>query len=70
MSEPLLTVKEVAQLTKLSEAAVRKRSERGEIPGKVYLGPRTLRFKAAEIERWRNGGNVASGKGRESASKA
>lgn len=68
--DPVLTVKEVAELAKLTEAAVRKRSERGEIPGRVDLGRRCVRFKASAIAAWLNGGSVASGKGRESASKA
>ena len=67
--DDVLTVEEVAALSKRSVDAIRKASERGEIPGKVYLSERVLRFDKAAIAKWlKFGVSVAGGKGRESAS--
>ena len=65
--EPLLTVDEVADLSKRTPAAIRKAVERGQVPGVIRPARRMIRFRAAEIRRWLNGGSVHTGKGRASA---
>jgi excisionase family DNA binding protein len=48
-SEKLLTIKEVAEILRISEGEVKKLSERGEIPA-YKIGGVHLRFKEEQIE--------------------
>lgn len=52
--EPLLTVTDVAERLRLSPWATRKLIEDKKIPS-VYLGPKTLRVKPAELRAYIDG---------------
>lgn len=46
----LLTAQQVADRLGLTVAAVRQRAHRGNMPPRVRLGARTIRWRAADIE--------------------
>lgn len=48
-NDKLLTCAQVAARLNLTLAAVRQRAHRGTLPGKVRLGPRTVRWRESEI---------------------
>jgi excisionase family DNA binding protein len=48
----LLTVREVAEIMRITEDGVRKRIERGSLPGVVRLGPRTIRIVRSTFLAW------------------
>jgi excisionase family DNA binding protein len=50
--QDLLTVREVAQRLALGTRTVWKWSRSGQLPAPVRLGNRTVRWRAAEIERF------------------
>jgi excisionase family DNA binding protein len=50
--EKLLTISEIATATGLSPVTLYKRSSKGELPGKVRLGGRAVRFRQSAIEAW------------------
>jgi excisionase family DNA binding protein len=52
-----LTVRQVAQLLGMTPKAVYHRAERGQLPGKFYVG-RSLRFRRADLLRF-----IAEGRG-------
>lgn len=54
----LLTVPELASVLRLTDKAIYRRAQRGEIPGVVRLGGRTLRFRREEILRWIDEGSA------------
>jgi excisionase family DNA binding protein len=51
MAERLLTAGEVAELLAVPKTRVWSMSRRGEIPT-VRLGPREVRYRPEDIERW------------------
>ncbi|MHB8696005.1 MAG: helix-turn-helix transcriptional regulator [Solirubrobacteraceae bacterium] len=51
MGEPLLTALEVAKLLAVKRERVWSMSRRGEIPT-VRLGPREVRYRPEDIEKW------------------
>jgi len=51
MSERLLSVKTLSDLTGWSPFTVYRKSRKGEIPGRVKLGS-SLRFRESEIDIW------------------
>jgi excisionase family DNA binding protein len=51
MTEPLLTADQVAQLLAVPRTRVWSMSRRGEIPT-VRLGPREVRYRPEDIDRW------------------
>jgi excisionase family DNA binding protein len=56
-TQVVLTVKQVADLLGMTVKAVYHRAERGQIPGKFYVG-KSLRFRRAELLR-----SIAEGRG-------
>jgi excisionase family DNA binding protein len=52
LRQDLLTVREVAQRLALGTRTVWKWSRSGQLPAPVRLGNRTVRWRAAEIERF------------------
>jgi len=56
----LLEVREVAVFLAISEKAVRRRIERGQLPGVVRLGPRTIRLRLADLLAWTGQGRAPS----------
>ena len=48
----LLSPSEVASLLGIQRRSLYKKSKRGEIPGRVKIGAKLLRFDPVEIERW------------------
>jgi excisionase family DNA binding protein len=50
-SESLLTVREVAELLRMTVAATYMAVERRQIPH-IRLGPRKLRFRKQDLEAW------------------
>ena len=48
----LLSPAEVASLLGIQRHSLYKKSKRGEIPGRVEIGAKLLRFDPVEIERW------------------
>ena len=52
MAERLLNVHDVSQLTGWSPFTVYKKAASGEIPGRLKIGKRSLRFKQSEVLRW------------------
>ena len=52
MAERLLNVHDVSQLTSWSPFTVYKKAASGEIPGRLKIGKRSLRFKQSEVLRW------------------
>ena len=51
MGAPLLTAVQVAELLSVPKPRVWSMSRRGEIPT-VRIGPREVRYRAEDIERW------------------
>jgi excisionase family DNA binding protein len=51
MAAPLLTAVQVAELLSVPTTRVWSMSRRGEIPT-VRIGPREVRYRAEDIERW------------------
>ena len=47
-----LTAQDVALLLRYSQKTIYKKVKRGEMPGVVKLGTRTLRFRRVAIARW------------------
>jgi len=52
MLDELLTVPDIMRLTHYSVGTVYVKAKSGEIPGKIKLGPRCVRFKKSVIEDW------------------
>ena len=52
MLERLISVREVSDLTGWHPITIYKKGMTGEIPGRVKLGRRSIRFKESEIEEW------------------
>lgn len=50
--ERLLSVQHVAELTGWSPFTIYKKAAAGEIPGRVTIGKRSLRFKQSEVLAW------------------
>jgi len=50
--ERLLSVQNVAELTGWSPLTIYKKTAAGEIPGRVRIGKRTVRFKQSEVLAW------------------
>jgi len=50
-SQIALTVRQVAQLLGMTPKAIYHRAERGQLPGKFYMG-RSLRFRRADLLRF------------------
>ena len=48
----LLTINEVLDATKMSKASVYRRIADGSFPQPVRVGPRSIRFRAEEVEAW------------------
>jgi len=55
--DELLTVPDIMRLTHFSVGTVYVKAKSGEIPGKIKLGPRCIRFRKSVIESWLNGYN-------------
>ena len=51
MAEPLMTAVEVAELLAVPKTRVWSMSRRGEIPT-VRIGPREVRYRPEDIDRW------------------
>lgn len=56
---PILSVRQVCELTKLSESTVRRAIRAGALQGS-RLGGRTLRFSTEDIQRWMSSTKTAS----------
>jgi excisionase family DNA binding protein len=56
MNDQLLSVQDVAHLTGWSMFTIYKKSAAGEIPGRLKIGKNSLRFRAAEVEKWLESG--------------
>lgn len=52
MGDRLLTIQELSRRTGWSVLTLYHKSSIGEIPGRVKLGSRSLRFKESIIEQW------------------
>ena len=52
MIERLISVREVSDLTGWHPITIYKKGMAGEIPGRIKLGRRSIRFKESEIEEW------------------
>ena len=52
MTQRLLSVHDVSDLTGWSPLTIYKKSAAGEIPGRMKLGKHSLRFKESEIQEW------------------
>jgi len=52
MLERLISVREVSDLTGWHPVTIYKKGMTGEIPGRIKLGRRSIRFKESEIEAW------------------
>ncbi len=48
----LLSVQNLADLTGWSPFTIYKKAAAGEIPGRVKLGKKSLRFKQSDVVRW------------------
>ncbi len=55
MAESLLTIESVAKLTALCRATIYRWVAAGRFPRPIQLGPRTVRWKSAEVDAWING---------------
>ena len=60
MTQRLLSVHDVSDLTGWSPLTIYKKSAAGEIPGRVKLGKHSLRFRESDIETWLNESSDAS----------
>jgi len=52
MSDRLLSVHDVSDLTGWSPLTIYKKSAAGEIPGRTKLGKHSLRFRESEVKEW------------------
>ncbi len=50
--ERLLSVRELAALISWDQMTVYKKASSGEIPGRIRLGRRSIRFRETVIEAW------------------
>ena len=50
--EHLLSVRELSEVLSWDPMTVYKKASSGEIPGKVRIGKRSIRFKETVITRW------------------
>lgn len=60
--ERLLSVVEISKLTGWSPLTIYRKSSLGEIPGRMKLGKRSLRFRESEIEAWLKEGETHNGR--------
>ena len=56
--ETLFTAEEISKTTGWHLMTVYAKARRGEIPGVVRLGSRSLRFRASAIEQWVESGAI------------
>ncbi len=52
MLERLISVREVSDLTGWHPITIYKKGMAGEIPGRIKIGRRSIRFRESEIEEW------------------
>ena len=52
MLERLISVREVSDLTGWHPVTIYKKGMAGEIPGRIKIGRRSIRFRESEIEEW------------------
>ncbi len=52
MDERLLTVPDLVSLTNWAPITIYRKGANGEIPGKVKLGKRSIRFRESEVREW------------------
>jgi len=52
MVERLLSVHDLSGLTGWSPLTIYKKAAAGDIPGRLIIGKRSLRFKQSEIAKW------------------
>jgi excisionase family DNA binding protein len=48
--DPLLTIKDLAQLYKITPRTIYKKVAKGELPTPIRLGPRRTRWRSSEIK--------------------
>jgi len=60
MIERLISVREVSELTGWHPITIYKKGMAGEIPGRIKLGRRSIRFRESEIEEWLKGSTDGS----------
>ena len=48
----LITIKQVAEITGISESGIRSRDQRRQIPGRVKLSEKTVRYYKHIILKW------------------
>lgn len=52
MSERLLTIEKVIEVTTLSETEIGRREKRGEFPARIKLSPKRTAWVGSEIDAW------------------
>lgn len=50
----LITVRELSQVLSWDPMTIYKKASSGEIPGRIRIGRRSIRFKESVIEEWLN----------------
>ena len=55
MDDRLLSVSDLVSLTRWAPMTIYRKGSLGEIPGKVKLGKRSVRFKESEVKAWLSG---------------
>ncbi len=65
MSDRLLSVHDVSNLTGWSPFTIYRKSSSGEIPGRIKLGKSSLRFRESDIRDWLSRAEATSREGRE-----
>lgn len=52
MQERLLSVRDLVSLTGWAPITIYRKGSLGEIPGKIRIGKRSVRFRKSEVEAW------------------
>ena len=65
MSDRLLSVHDLSDLTGWSPFTIYRKSSSGEIPGRIKLGKSSLRFRESEIRDWLSKAETTSKEGRD-----